>query len=104
MASCRGQLRRRGFGCCCSASYSYDPRFGALVAFLVVGSLALRLWLKGAKRVGFLLAAFLVTQICLGVLNVVYLLPLVVAVGHNLTALALLLVLVMIYDTLRVRV
>lgn len=71
-------------------------RLGALVAFIVVGGLAIRLLRLGgeAARAGGLVLAFLVLQIALGIGNVLLHLPLYVAVAHNATAALLLLSLI----------
>jgi len=59
-------------------------RLGALVTLLVLGSLALRLLLsRPTHRAGALLTAVLLTQVTLGILNVVLFLPLPNAVAHN---------------------
>jgi cytochrome c oxidase assembly protein subunit 15 len=67
-------------------------RIGALVVFLVVGSLALRLVPSSeGKTLGIALLALLVAQICLGIANVELTLPLPVATAHNATGALLLL-------------
>lgn len=58
-------------------------RWGALVTTIVVGLLALRLWLVGAKSLAIAVAGILVLQIVLGISNVVFDLPLAVATAHN---------------------
>jgi cytochrome c oxidase assembly protein subunit 15 len=69
----------------------WSHRIGALIAALVIGGLALALWRRRAWR-GWagLLLALLVLQISLGILNVVWSLPLTLAVAHNLGAAVLL--------------
>ncbi len=72
-------------------------RFGAIVVTLLVGVLGLSL-LKhrqsALRKVGVLLLGLLVIQLVLGVSNVVFHLPLLVAVMHNLGAAMLLLSLI----------
>ena len=72
-------------------------RMGALVVALYMGWLALRLLRSagsGARRMGGLLLGLLLLQLALGVSNVVFHLPLPVAVAHNAGAALLLLTLV----------
>ncbi len=70
-------------------------RFGALLALLVIGLTAWRLWLYTAtRRTGQLLAMLLGVQIILGIQNVVLKLPLLNAVAHNGVAALLLVTLV----------
>ncbi|WKE65840.1 COX15/CtaA family protein [Gallaecimonas kandeliae] len=73
-------------------------RFWALVTALLVSALAVQL-LRGAqsrtfKQLGWLLLTLLLVQLGLGIANVTLMLPLGVALAHNLTALVLLLSLV----------
>ena len=65
-------------------------RLGAVVTFLVIGLLALRL--EGTPRT--VVGTLLLLQIALGISNVVFSLPLLVATAHNLFAALLLLSLV----------
>jgi heme a synthase len=59
-------------------------RVGALVTFIVVGALALRVRSKPhGAALGDVLLATLVTQVALGISNVVFTLPLPVATAHN---------------------
>jgi len=59
-------------------------RIGALVAFVVVGALALRVRSSATgAMLGNVLIATLLTQIALGISNVVFTLPLPVATAHN---------------------
>ncbi len=58
-------------------------RWGALLTTLVVGVLALRLWMIGARGLATALGAVLALQIALGIANVVLSLPLPVATAHN---------------------
>ena len=69
----------------------FAHRLGAIAVLLVVGVLA---WRLGDRVVGWSLAAVLAAQLGLGIANVVFALPLAVAVLHNAGAAALLLVLV----------
>ncbi|GAL36762.1 heme A synthase cytochrome oxidase biogenesis protein Cox15-CtaA [Vibrio maritimus] len=72
-------------------------RIGAIVVALVVGLLALRLWRyphPAIRKVGVILAALLTLQLLLGLSNVIFHLPLPVAVLHNLGAAFLLLSLI----------
>ena len=57
-------------------------RLGAIVVLLVVGALAVRLWARN-QLLGIALAGLLTLQLVLGVLNVVWSLPLAVATAHN---------------------
>jgi cytochrome c oxidase assembly protein subunit 15 len=67
-------------------------RIGALVVFLLVGSLAIRLARSSESRtLGLALLALLTAQICLGIANVEFTLPLAVATAHNATGALLLL-------------
>jgi cytochrome c oxidase assembly protein subunit 15 len=69
-------------------------RLGALVTFIVVGTLALRCLsaaANGLKKAGLVLALALLVQVSLGIANVRLGLPLPVAVAHNAGAAVLLL-------------
>lgn len=80
-------------------------RIGAVLTLFVVGFAALRLTLSGeraAKLWGLVLATLLLVQILLGISNVVFHLPLFVAVLHNGVAALLLITLVTINYKLRV--
>ncbi|MDF2446150.1 MAG: heme synthase [Moraxellaceae bacterium] len=72
-------------------------RIGAIVATVVLALLALLVWVKGAapryRRFAVILTLVLVAQVSLGVANVIFHLPLAVAVAHNFVALVLLQVL-----------
>ncbi len=68
-------------------------RMGALVVLLVVGALALRMSRTGSDLAGWV-GAILAIQLALGVLNIVWVLPLLNATFHNLGGAALLLVLI----------
>ncbi len=79
-------------------------RIGALITTLLVGFLALSGLLRGAGSLkpiyGFVLGA-LVLQVCLGLSNIMFYLPLSVAVAHNLGGALLLVSLVMLNYRLR---
>ena len=55
-----------------------------------------RLWFSNAAPLASTLGVVLVTQISLGIMNVVYVLPLYIAIAHNLVAAALLLTTLMV--------
>ncbi|MCH1598482.1 MAG: COX15/CtaA family protein [Pseudomonadales bacterium] len=78
-------------------------RIGAIVVLLVVGSLVIQT-VKQAAVIGYALLAVLVTQITLGILNVVWVLPLLNATAHNTVGALLLLVLVTINFAPRLRI
>ncbi len=72
-------------------------RIGALITLLVVGALALRLLRQRVTRVaGALLGLLLLTQLSLGIANVLLHLPLPVAVAHNAVAALLLVTLILV--------
>ena len=74
-------------------------RLGALVTLLIVGGLALKLFTLGsvmAKRYGLLLGFVLTTQVSLGLLNIILVLPIPIAVAHNGVAAVLLLTMIAI--------
>lgn len=83
-------------------------RIGALVTFLYLGWLALRILRlghsRGLRRIALVLLALLVAQVSLGIGNVVLGLPLPVAVAHNGGAALLLLTLVSLNHAVRPRV
>ena len=62
-------------------------RIGAIVTTLVLGVLLYKLWAQAQtqvfKNAAFVITALLVVQLALGVSNVVFSLPLAVAVAHN---------------------
>lgn len=59
-------------------------RIGAVVTFLVIGLLSVLLFRNVAtRRGGLLLAALLLSQVTLGILNIILFLPLPNAVAHN---------------------
>ena len=78
-------------------------RIGAIVVLLVVGGLVIQT-VKQAAVMGYVLLAVLVTQITLGILNVVWVLPLLNATAHNTVGALLLLVLVTINFAPRLRI
>ena len=62
----------------------YTHRVGALITFIIVSLLALRLFKKPPlKGLGILVGSILLVQVSLGISNVVFYLPLPVAVSHN---------------------
>jgi len=72
-------------------------RIGALVTFIYLGSLALALTKTPAlKHAALLLIAVLLTQIGIGIANLLLQLPLVLAVAHNLGAALLVIITVVI--------
>ena len=79
-------------------------RIGAIITTLLVGCLAILGLLRGArdlKPVYGLLLGVLVIQVCLGLSNIIFYLPLSVAVAHNLGGALLLVVLVILNYRLR---
>lgn len=77
-------------------------RIGALVTFFVVGYLGIRLLRNDRfKRYGLLLCCALALQITLGIANILFSLPLPLAVAHNAGAALLLVILVAINYRLR---
>ena len=86
------------------AAIHMTHRIGALVVALVVGVLSIRLLAQRAaplRGTGWLLATVLLVQLGLGIANVVFGLPLPVAVAHNGVAALLLLSLVLLNHQLR---
>ncbi len=77
-------------------------RIGAIIVLFVVGGLVLQV-VRQVAVVGYALLAALVTQITLGILNVVWVLPLLNATAHNTVGALLLLVLVTINFAPRLR-
>ena len=78
-------------------------RIGAIIVLLVVGALVVQT-VKQVAVVGYALLVALLTQITLGVLNVVWVLPLLNATAHNTVGALLLLVLVTINFAPRLRI
>jgi cytochrome c oxidase assembly protein subunit 15 len=74
----------------------YSHRISALVLTLIFIVLITKLWFSNAAPLASSLGVILVTQISLGIMNVVYVLPLYVAIAHNLVAALLLLVTLMV--------
>lgn len=83
-------------------------RIGAVITFLVLLMLSLKLVLRGWDRgpavLGVALGALVVIQFSLGIANVLLSLPLPIAVAHNAVAALLLLALVTLNHALRPRV
>ena len=77
-------------------------RIGAIIVLLVVGGLVVQV-VRQVAIVGYALLAALVAQITLGILNVVWVLPLLNATAHNTVGALLLLVLVTINFAPRLR-
>lgn len=79
-------------------------RLGAVITFIYLSWLALKLYTKAIsgyiKRISVILMLVLSAQVLLGVSNVVFSLPIAVAVLHNAVAACLLLVMVLICYTL----
>ena len=74
-------------------------RIGALVTFVYLGLLGLRLLKQPQlKKIGLIMLGLLVIQIALGIANLLLHLPLVLAVGHNMGA-ALLLITVVVLNS-----
>jgi len=74
-------------------------RIGALIVFLYLGWLALRLINRGGdvlSRTGWLIITLLLAQVMLGIGNVLMHLPLPIAVAHNAVAALLLLSLILL--------
>ncbi len=69
----------------------YSHRVSALLLTLIFLILMSRLWFSDAAPLASTLGILLLTQITLGIINVVYVLPLYVAIAHNLVAALLLL-------------
>jgi cytochrome c oxidase assembly protein subunit 15 len=78
-------------------------RIGAVLVTLVLLALAWQLKQRAQPRLAALLVLALLVQVSLGISNVVFHLPLLVAVAHNLGGAALLLTLVLINYRLRSR-
>lgn len=80
-------------------------RVGALITFLFIGWLSLKLIfgneVNQLKRLGRILLVILIAQVCLGIANVLYSLPLFVAVAHNGVGALLLLTMVTLNHAVR---
>ena len=74
----------------------YSHRISALIVTFIFAALITRLWFSSAAPLASTLGVVLVTQISLGIMNVVYVLPLYIAIAHNLVAAALLLATLMV--------
>ena len=69
----------------------YTHRISAILVTLIFLILMSRLWFSDAAPLASTIGILLLTQITLGIINVVYVLPLYVAIAHNLVAACLLL-------------
>jgi len=69
----------------------YSHRVSAILVTIVFLVLISKLWFSNAAPLASTLGVLLLTQISLGIINVVYVLPLYVAIAHNLVAALLLL-------------
>jgi len=69
----------------------YSHRVSALIVTFIFLILMSRLWFSDAAPLASTLGILLITQITLGIINVIYVLPLYVAIAHNLVAACLLL-------------
>ena len=74
----------------------YSHRISAIVLTIIFLILISRLWFSSAAPLASTLGVILITQISLGIMNVVYVLPLYIAIAHNLVAALLLLVTLMV--------
>ena len=74
----------------------YSHRISAIVLTIIFLILISRLWFSSAAPLASTIGVILVTQISLGIMNVVYVLPLYIAIAHNLVAALLLLVTLMV--------
>ena len=69
----------------------YSHRVSAILVTLIFLILISKLWFSNAAPLASTIGILLITQISLGIINVVYVLPLYVAIAHNLVAALLLL-------------
>jgi cytochrome c oxidase assembly protein subunit 15 len=69
----------------------YSHRVSALLVTFIFLILMSRLWFSNAAPLASTLGVLLLTQITLGIINVIYVLPLYVAIAHNLVAACLVL-------------
>ena len=69
----------------------YSHRVSAILVVVVFLILISKLWFSNAAPLASTIGILLLTQISLGIINVVYVLPLYVAIAHNLVAALLLL-------------
>ena len=74
----------------------YSHRISAIVLSIIFLILISRLWFSSAAPLASTLGVVLITQISLGIMNVVYVLPLYIAIAHNLVAALLLLATLMV--------
>ena len=74
----------------------YTHRISAIVLTIIFLILISRLWFSSAAPLASTLGVILITQISLGIMNVVYVLPLYIAIAHNLVAALLLLATLMV--------
>ena len=74
----------------------YSHRVSALILTLIFMVLITKLWFSNAAPLASTLGVILVTQISLGIMNVIYVLPLYIAIAHNLVAALLLLATLMV--------
>ena len=69
----------------------YSHRVSAIFVTIIFLILMSKLWFSNAAPLASTLGILLITQISLGIINIVYVLPLYVAIAHNLIAATLLL-------------
>ena len=69
----------------------YSHRISAIIVTIVFLILISKLWFSSAAPLASTIGILLLTQISLGIINVIYVLPLYVAIAHNLIAATLLL-------------
>jgi cytochrome c oxidase assembly protein subunit 15 len=69
----------------------YSHRISAIIVTIVFLILISKLWFSSAAPLASTIGILLLTQISLGIINVIYVLPLYVAIAHNLVAATLLL-------------
>src|SRR6056300_1788616 len=74
----------------------YSHRVSALILTFIFMVLITKLWFSNAAPLASTIGVILVTQISLGIMNVVYVLPLYIAIAHNLVAALLLLATLMV--------
>ena len=74
----------------------YSHRISAIALTIIFLILISRLWFSSAAPLASTLGVILITQISLGIMNVVYVLPLYIAIAHNLVAALLLLATLMV--------
>ena len=79
----------------------YMHRLNAILVALVYAFLIYKLFQFGAGQLSAALGIVLITQISLGIMNVVFVLPLYVAIAHNLVAAMLLLTTLSVYYVTR---